>query len=107
MGYKITYYDDKKRSYLRMVILSMLFFAVFILWTFYSWDEGKAFILDKVFPVSVEDAENAIVVMVGNLKSGENFEKFLLFLYYLMGGSCSSATRPLDAQYPASIYYSP
>lgn len=72
MGYKITYFDDKKRSYLRMVILSMLFFAVFILWTFYSWDEGKAFILDKVFPVSVEDAENAIVVMVGNLKSGEN-----------------------------------
>ena len=72
MGYKITYYDDKKRSYLRMVILSMLFFAVFILWTFNGWDEGKAFILDKVFLVSVEDAENAIVVMVGNLKSGEN-----------------------------------
>ena len=88
MGYKITYFDDKKRSHLRMVILSMLFFAVFILWTFYSWDEGKAFILDKVFPVSVEDAENAIVVMVGNLKSGENLgETIATFVHTVFPGT--------------------
>lgn len=88
MGYKITYYDDKKRSHFRMVILSMMFFAVFILWTFYSWDEGKAFILDKLFPVSAEDAENAIVVMIRNLKRGENLgETIATFVHTVFPGA--------------------
>lgn len=88
MGYKITYYDDKKRSHLRMVILSMMFFAVFVLWTFNSWDEGKVFILDKIFPVPAEEAENAIVVMIRNLKRGENLgETIATFVHTVFPGT--------------------
>ena len=87
VGYKITYFHDNKRSHLRMAILSMLFFAAFILWTFYSWDEGKVFILDKLFPVSAEEAQNAVDVMVRNLKYGGNLgEAISTFVHTVFPG---------------------
>lgn len=72
MGYKIIYFDEAKKSYLRRIILSLMFFVGFMIWTFHNWGEGRALILEVMFPVTGFEAENAIHVMIQDLRSGNH-----------------------------------
>ena len=72
MGYRITYFqEDGKRRRSWGVPLTVLFLTLFLGWTFRSWEEGSAFILETLFPVSAAEAREAAGEMAEQIGAGE------------------------------------
>ena len=73
MGYRITYFQEGRRSHRsRTILLTLLFFATFLGWTFQNWEEGSSFILGALFPVTAEETREAVGEMAERIGEGDS-----------------------------------
>ena len=71
MGYRITYFrEEKKQRCFRSISFAALFLAVFLGWTVRNWEEGSAFILEALFPVTAAEAQIAAGEMARQIEEG-------------------------------------
>ena len=71
MGYRITYFREEKRAtWSRAILLTLLFFAIFLGWTFRNWEEGGSLILRSLFPVTAEETCEAAGEMAERIGGG-------------------------------------
>ena len=87
MGYRITYFDEKKRPCRwRVIPLTLLFLSLFLGWSVRNWEEGSAFILETVFPVSASEAQEAAHELTQQIEAGEGvIQAFTLFCETVFG----------------------
>lgn len=82
MGYRVIYFDENKKSYVRRIILSVLMFVGFMIWTMYSWHEGRNLLMEVLFPVTGLETETAFRVMIQDLQAGKDMgEAIAVFIH--------------------------
>ena len=73
MGYKITYFDERrKRRRSAAIPLTMLFLAIFLGWTLRNWEEGRVLVLETLFPVTASEVSEAAGTVTSRFEAGEN-----------------------------------
>ena len=61
MGYRIIYEDEKsKKRWTRLLILSLVFFGLFVGWTFRCWPEGRETMFLWLFPCRAGEAVSVL-----------------------------------------------
>lgn len=82
MGYRVIYFDESKKTYVRRIILTILFFVGFMTWTIHSWNDGRNLLLEVLFPVTGLEAEKAFRVMIQDLQVGKDVgETIAVFIH--------------------------
>lgn len=82
MGYRVIYFDENKKTYVRRIILTILFFVGFMTWAIHSWDDGRNLLLEVLFPVTGLEAEKAFRVMIQDLQVGKDVgETIAVFIH--------------------------
>jgi len=78
MGYKVIYFEEKSpKRPIRIVLLTLMMFSLFLGWTFRHWEQGRALLFDMMLHIPEAKLDEAVQAMSEQLIDGRGLGETL------------------------------